>query len=381
MIRRIQLNSIIKDIDPGGLLEYSVVFTDRSLNHMSKKFQTTMNDISSGLKKVYNADSVIVIPGGGTFGMEAIARQFASKKKCLVVRNGWFSFRWSEIITRCKITNDVTVIKAQRSSDNYQATFSPPKIDDVVKEIKDLKPDVVFAPHVETSAGMLLPDDYLRKISQAVHSVGGIFVLDCVASGALWVDMKHNGIDVLLSAPQKGWSSTPSSGLVMLSKEAKNILNNTESDSYVCNLKKWNDVMNSYENGAHSYHSTMPTDSLVSFRDTLLETERHGFEKIKNDQIYLGKGIRNLLEKKGFKSVASQGFQSTSVVVSYTDNPEIKSGKAFIEQGIQIAAGIPLECDEGKDFLSFRIGLFGLDKLLNPKRTIDKLDKALTNLT
>ncbi len=375
------MNSIIQDIDPGGLLEYSVVFTDRSLNHMSKKFQTTMNDISSGLKKVYNADGVVVIPGGGTFGMEAIARQFASNKKCLVIRNGWFSFRWSEIITRCKITNDVTVLKAQRNNDNYQASFSPPNIDDVVKEIKYLKPDVVFAPHVETSAGMLLPDDYLRKISNAVHSVGGIFVLDCVASGALWVDMKQNGVDVLLSAPQKGWSSTPSSGLVMLSKKAKSILNDTESDSYVCNLKKWNDVMASYENGAHSYHSTMPTDSLVSFRNTLLETEEHGFEKIKNDQINLGKGIRNLLETKGFKSVASKGFQSTSVVVSYTDNPEIKSGKAFIEQGIQIAAGIPLECDEGENFLSFRIGLFGLDKLLNPERTIDKLDKALSNLT
>ena len=374
------MSAIFQNIDPGGLLEYSVVFTDRSLNHMSKNFQNAMNDISTGLKKVYNAESVVVIPGGGTFGMESIARQFALNKKCLIVRNGWFSFRWSEIIEQCNLSNDVTVVKAKKNNDNFQASFAPPDINELTKKILKEKPQVVFAPHVETSAGMVLPDDYLFKISEAIHSVNGIFVLDCVASGALWVDMKKSGVDVLLSAPQKGWSSTPSSGLVMLSEKAKKIANDTESNSYVCNLKKWLTIMKTYEDGAHSYHTTMPTDSLVNFRNTLLETEKHGFEKIKNDQIFLGKQIRNLLESKGFKSVAAEGFQSTSVVVSYTDNPNIKSGKAFIEQGLQIAAGIPLELDEGEDFLSFRIGLFGLDKLLNPKRTVDNLEKALCKL-
>ena len=312
------MGALLPNIDPEGLLEYSVVFTDRSLNHMSKSFQTIMNDISRGLKSAYNATSVVVIPGGGTFGMEAIARQFAANKKCLVIRNGWFSYRWSQILDQGKIASETTVIKATRDQKNRDSAFSPANITAVVRQIETLKPDVVFAPHVETSAGMLIPDSYLNQVSEAVHSVGGIFVLDCVASGALWVDMKKTGVDVLLSAPQKGWSSSPCSGLVMLSENASKRIRDTKSSSYVCDLLKWLQIMEAYENGGHAYHSTMPTDSLAKFRDTLVETEEYGFEKTRREQIELGQKVRNLLESKGFKSVAADGFQAPSVVVSYT---------------------------------------------------------------
>ena len=371
------MGALLPNIDPDGLLEYSVVFTDRSLNHMSKSFQNVMNDISRGLKSAYNASSVVVIPGGGTFGMEAIARQFASDKKCLVIRNGWFSYRWSQILDQGRIAAETDVIKASRDKKNKEAAFSPADINEVVNQIKSSKPDIVFAPHVETSAGMLIPDDYLKQVSAAIHSVGGIFVLDCVASGALWVDMKKTGVDVLLSAPQKGWSSSPCSGLVMLSETASTLIRETKSSSYVCDLLKWLQIMEAYENGGHAYHSTMPTDSLAKFRDTLVETEEYGFEKTRQEQIELGKKVRNLLEMKGFKSVAADGFQAPSVVVSYTDDPDIKSGKVFMEHGLQIAAGVPLECDEGEHFMTFRIGLFGLDKLHNVERTVDNLKTAI----
>ena len=371
------MGALLPNIDPEGLLEYSVVFTDRSLNHMSKSFQTVMTDISSGLKSAYNATSVIVIPGGGTFGMEAIARQFADNKKCLVIRNGWFSYRWSQILDQGRIAAETKVMKAKRDQKIRNAAFSPANIKDVVKQIETMKPDVVFSPHVETSAGMLIPDNYIQEVSAVTHSVGGLFVLDCVASGALWVDMKKTGVDVLLSAPQKGWSSSPCSGLVMLSKTASERIRKTQSSSYVCDLLKWLQIMEAYENGSHAYHSTMPTDSLAKFRDTLVETEQYGFEKTRQEQIDLGQRVRTLLEEKGFKSVAAEGFQAPSVVVSYTDNPDIKSGKSFMEQGLQIAAGVPLECDEGEHFMTFRIGLFGLDKLHNVERTVKHLRTAL----
>jgi aspartate aminotransferase-like enzyme len=373
----VNVGALLPNIDPDGLLEYSVVFTDRSLNHMSESFQAVMKDISRGLKTAYNADGVAVIPGGGTFGMEAIARQFATDKKCLVIRNGWFSYRWSQILEQGKISSETIVLKATRDKKNHNSEFSPTPIEDLIKTIINEKPDVVFAPHVETSAGMLLPDFYIQKVTEAVHSIGGIFVLDCVASGALWVDMEKTGVDVLLSAPQKGWSSTPCSGLVMLSKNAKKKIQNTKSTSYVCDLLKWLQIMEAYENGGHAYHSTMPTDSLKQFRDTLVETEKYGFKKTRQEQINLGIEIRKLLESRGFHSVAATDFQSPSVVVSYTDNADIKSGKLFIEQGLQIAAGVPLECDEGDNFMTFRIGLFGLDKLHNLERTVYKFKEAL----
>jgi len=375
------MSSLLPHIDPDGLLEYSVVFTDRSLNSMSKSFQRVMNDISASLKTAYNADAVVVIPGGGTYGMESIARQFADDQHVMVIRNGWFSFRWSEILDKGKIAASTKVLAARReggvSSSNQQAPFAPVPIDEVVARIAEDKPAVVFAPHVETSAGMMLPDDYIKQAAAAVHAVGGLFVLDCVASGTLWVDMKALGVDVLLSAPQKGWSASPCSGLVMLSKAAIVRIGETESTSYVCDVKKWHAIMQAYENGGHAYHATMPTDALAVFRDRLLETQDYGFGKVRDEQIALGSAIRQLLESRGFRSVAAKGFQAPSVVVSFTDDDMIKNGSKFAAAGVQIAAGVPLECGEGPDYKSFRVGLFGLDKLHNIKRTVNNFEAAL----
>ena len=376
--------ALLPDIDPDGLLEYSVVFTDRSLNSMSQKFQAVMRDISGALKRAYNAHSVIAIPGGGTYGMEAIARQFADDQHVMIIRNGWFSFRWSEILEKGKIAKSSTVLVAARQQggdgDNRQTPFAPHAIDDVCAQIAREKPAVVFAPHVETSAGMILPDDYIRAVTDAVHAVGGLFVLDCVASGALWVDMQACGVDVLLSAPQKGWSASPCSGLVMLSQAAREKIEDTNAASYVCDLKKWLGIMETYENGGHAYHATMPTDALAIFRDALLETEAYGFEKTRQEQIDLGAAIRSLLESRGFRSVAASGFQAPSVVVSFTDDDNLKNGSAFAANGVQIAAGVPLECGEGPDYKSFRIGLFGLDKLHNCERTVTHFASALDKI-
>jgi len=375
------MSSLLPHIDPDGLLEYSVVFTDRSLNSMSKSFQRVMNDISASLKTAYSADAVVVIPGGGTYGMESIARQFADDQHVMVIRNGWFSFRWSEILDKGKIAASTKVLAARReggvSGSNQQSPFAPVPIDEVVARIAEDKPAVVFAPHVETSAGMMLPDDYIKQAAAAVHAVGGLFVLDCVASGTLWVDMKALGVDVLLSAPQKGWSASPCSGLVMLSEAAIARMGETESTSYVCDVKKWHAIMQAYENGGHAYHATMPTDALAVFRDTLLETQDYGFAKVRDEQIALGAAIRQLLESRGFRSVAAKGFQAPSVVVSFTDDDMIKNGSKFAAAGVQIAAGVPLECGEGPDYKSFRVGLFGLDKLHNIERTVSNFEAAL----
>ena len=379
------MSSLLPHIDPDGLLEYSVVFTDRSLNSMSKSFQGVMNDISAALKTAYNADAVVVIPGGGTYGMESIARQFAGDQHVMVIRNGWFSFRWSEILEKGKIAASTKVLSARRqagaSGSNQQEPFVPVPIDEVTSRIAADKPSVVFAPHVETSAGMILPDDYIKQVAVAVHAVGGLFVLDCVASGTLWVDMKALGVDVLLSAPQKGWSASPCSGLVMLSAAAVARVGETESNSYVCDVKKWLGIMQAYEKGGHAYHATMPTDALAVFRDTLIETQEYGFEKVRDEQIALGAAIRKSLESRGFRSVAAEGFQAPSVVVSFTDDDLIKNGSKFAAAGVQIAAGVPLECGEGPDYKSFRIGLFGLDKLHHIDRTVRNFEDALNHVT
>ena len=369
--------ALLQNVDPDGLFEYSVVFTDRSLNHMSQNFQSVMRSLSTNLKKVYGSDGIALIPGGGTFGMEAIARQFANDQKVLVIRNGWFSFRWSQIFSKGNITSDVKVFSASPTFDNFQAPYKPVPLDEITRYINENKPTVVFAPHVETSAGIMLPDQYLKAISNAVHSYGGIFALDCVASGAAWVDMKATGVDVLLTAPQKGWSSSPCAGVVMLSQNAINVMEKTESSSFSCDLKKWFSIMNAYENNGHAYHATMPTDSLVKFEKTVKETEEFGFENARDKQNYIGNHIRQLLESKGFKSVAADGFKATSVIVSYTENDSFQNGKIFAENGIQIAAGVPLECGEGSDFKTFRLGLFGLDKLKNPDRTISNFKNVL----
>jgi aspartate aminotransferase-like enzyme len=366
--------------DPDGLLEYSVVFTDRALNHMSRAFQGVMNDISRTLKNVYRANAAIMIPGGGTYAMEAVARQFATGRKCLVVRNGWFSYRWTQIFDMGAIPSASTVLKARRLGSDKQAPYAPPPIVEVVAAIAKERPDVVFAPHVETASGMILPDDYLRAVADAVHAVGGLFVLDCIASGAIWVDMVASGVDVLISAPQKGWSSSPCCGLVMLSERARAAIDTTTSTSFACDLRKWLQIMEAYEKGGHAYHATMPTDALRWMRDTMRETEAFGFERARQAQQELGTKVRALLASKGLRSVAAEGFEAPGVVVSYTDDPEIHSGKKFLAQGLQIAAGVPLQCDEGPEFRSFRIGLFGLDKLANVDRTVANLQRALAQV-
>ncbi|MFA3916010.1 aminotransferase class V-fold PLP-dependent enzyme [Ruegeria hyattellae] len=369
--------ALLDTVDPNGLEEFSVVFTDRSLNHMSADFQQVMRDILELLKSVYNADGVAVIPGGGTYGMEAVARQFARGANILVVRNGWFSYRWSQIIETGELTASATVMKARQTGNASPQPFAPAPIDEVVAAIREQKPDVVFAPHVETSAGVILPDDYVTALASAAHEVGALMVLDCIASGCIWIDMKATGVDVLISAPQKGWSASPCAGLVMLSERAEQRLQETTSDSFAVDLKKWREIMAAYENGGHAYHATMPTDALKAFRDTMVETRDYGFEKLREAQWALGTGVRALLKDKGATSVAADGFGAPGVVVSYTGDPDIKSGKKFAAEGMQIAAGVPLQCDEPEGFSTFRLGLFGLDKLYDVDGTIARLKRVL----
>ena len=372
---------VLEHVDPDGLLEYSVVFTDRSLNHMSNRFQGVMNDISNTLKDVYNAAAVAVVPGGGTYGMEAVARQFATGQKCLVVRNGFFSFRWTQIFDMGDIPSDHVVMKARRTGDGALAPFAPAPVDEVCAVIKEQQPAVVFAPHVETASGIILPDDYMQAIAAATHEVGGLFVLDCIASGAMWVDMDAVGVDVLISAPQKGWSASPCSALVMLSDLALARMAETTSTSFAADLKKWLAIMQAYEGGGHAYHATMPTDSLTQFRDTMLESGQVGFDTLRERQAALGQKVRGVLAEHGFKSVAAPGFEAPGVVVCYTDNADVQTGKAFAQLGLQIAAGVPLQCDEGDDYRSFRLGLFGLEKLNHVDRTVGHLADALSEIS
>lgn len=369
-----------KDVDPQGLLEYSVVYTDRALNHMSQSFQGVINDISSMLKEAYNAEAAVVVPGSGTFGMEAVARQFATGKKCLVVRNGWFSFRWTQIFDMGNIPTSHSVHKARPVESGKHPAYAPAPIDEVVAAIQSEKPDVVCAPHIETSAGMMLPDDYIRALADAVHEHGGLMVLDCIASGTLWVDMAATGVDVLISAPQKGWSGSPCAGLVMLSAHGETVLQETTSTSFSCDLKKWREIMAAYENGGHAYHATMPTDGLRAFAEVMRETREMGFADVCAAQEELGRRVRELLEGQGIKSLAATGFKAPSVVVSYTDDPEMQTGKKFAQLGMQIAAGVPLQCDEAEDFRTFRIGLFGLDKLKDIDRTVSLFSKTLEQI-
>ncbi|WJN60245.1 aminotransferase class V-fold PLP-dependent enzyme [Pseudomonas sp. SO81] len=371
------MSGLYPSVDPEGLLEYSVVYTDRSLNHMSQSFQGVMRDISSTLKRVYNAHAVAVVPGSGTFGMEAVARQLATGQKTLVIRNGWFSYRWTQIFEMGQIPAASTVLKARPVSEGSQAAYAPAPLAEVLATIAQEKPQVVFAPHVETSSGMILPDDYLRAVADAVHAVGGLFVLDCIASGTLWVDMQACGVDVLISAPQKGWSASPCCALVMLSAAAQARVEATQSSSFACDLKKWLQIMQAYEQGGHAYHATMPSDALARFRDAMKEAEAKGFAKVCEQQRELGRRVRALLAGKGFKSVAAEGFEAPGVVVCYTDDAQIKNGSKFAAQGLQIAAGVPLQCDEPADFQTFRLGLFGLDKLGNVERTVATLEQAL----
>ena len=368
---------LLPDIDPDGLLEFSVVYTDRALNHMSQRFAGVMKDILSTLKDVYHAHTAVLVPGSGTFGMEAVARQFANKEKVLIVRNGWFSYRWSQIFDAGGLGGGAVVCKARRQGEGAQAPWAPCPASEVAQAIRAEKPKVVFAPHVETASGILLPDDYLRTGADAAHAVGALFVLDCVASGAMWVDMQATGVDVLISAPQKGWSGSPCCAMVMLSERARIAIEDTQSSSFSCDLKKWMQIAEGYEKGAHAYHTTMPTDALVRLRDVMLETREYGFEKVRQEQMALGGKVRALLESRGFPSVAADGFKAPGVVVSFTTDPGIQSGKKFVEVGLQAASGVPLQCDEGPDFKTFRLGLFGLEKWHNVDRTVGQLAAAL----
>ncbi len=369
--------ALLETVDPQGFEEFSVVFTDRSLNHMSQVFQQVMRDISGMLREVYGAEGVAVVPGGGTYAMEAVARQFARGANVLVVRNGWFSYRWSQIIETGGLTASATVLKARQTGNSSPSPFAPAPIDEVVETIRSQRPGVVFAPHVETSAGVILPDDYVTAMAAAAHEVGALMVLDCIASGCAWIDMKATGVDVLISAPQKGWSASPCAGLVMLSDRAEARLAETTSDSFALDLKKWRLIMQAYEGGGHAYHATMPTDALRAFRDTMQETRDYGFDKLRDAQWRLGNAVRAMLRDKGVVSVAAEGFGAPGVVVSYTDDPEVQNGKKFAALGMQIAAGVPLQCDEPEGFSTFRLGLFGLDKLYDVDGTVARLKRVL----
>jgi len=373
--------ALLPNVDPDGLLEFSVVFTDRSLNHMSADFQGVMNDINAAMTSVYNTDHCAIVPGGGTFAMEAVARQFATGEKVMVLRNGWFSFRWSQIFETGDIPSEAVIVKARRTGNDSQSAFSPLPIDEVVAKIKSEKPSVLFAPHVETSSGIILPDDYIKAIADAVHSVGGLFVLDCIASGCIWVDMAANGVDVLISAPQKGWSASPCAGLVMMNDTAKSRMANRNSSSFAANLQTWSNIMDAYTGGGHAYHATMPTDALKDFRNTIIETEEYGFDKLKSAQQQLGNKVRAMLAGRGIKSVAAKGFEAPGVVVSYTTDAGIQNGSKFAANGVQIAAGVPLRCDEPEDYSTFRLGLFGLDKLYDVDATVARLEAALDAVT
>ncbi len=372
---------LLPNVDPDGLMEFSVVYTDRSLNHMSEEFKKVIVDISSVLKDAYNASSAVIVPGSGTFGMEAVARQFANNEKCLVLRNGWFSYRWTQIFDLANITQDISILKGRQLEDSVQGVFAPAPIEEVVAFIQKEKPAVVFAPHVETSAGIILPDDYLKAVGEAVRSVNGLFVLDCIASGAMWVDMKACNVDVLITAPQKGWSSSPCCAMVAMSDRAREHIESTQSSSFSMDLKKWLQIMETYEKGGHVYHTTMPTDALKILRNVMRETQSLGFAALKARQQELGDKVRALLVSNGYHSVAAKGFQSPGVVVSFTKDPEIQSGKKFISLGLQTAAGVPLQCDERPDFRTFRIGLFGLEKLAHVDRTTSYLAVALEKIT
>jgi aspartate aminotransferase-like enzyme len=377
LFRSTLVSALVPEVDPQGLLEYSVVFNDRSLNHMSAAFQAIMRSMASTLKKVYAADAVAIVPGGGTYGMEAVARQFATGKRCLVLRNGWFSYRWSQIFEMGNIPSQHQVLKARPQDSGPEAPYAPAPLSEVLATIHREKPDLVFAPHVETASGIMLPDDYMRAVAEAVHAVGGLFVLDCVASGTVWVDMKQCGVDILISAPQKGWSASPCSALIMLGQEARQRIETTRSTSFACDLLRWLQIMQAYEAGGHAYHATMPTDALARFHAVMKEAEELGFGLLCDRQKELGRRVRALLAQHGFRSVAAAGFEAPGVVVSYTNDEGIHKGAKFAKAGLQTAAGVPLMCDEPADFKTFRLGLFGLDKLLHIERTVDNLEKAL----
>lgn len=374
------MTALRPDIDPDGLLEFSVVYTDRALNHMSKKFIGVMQEIIAILKEAYGAHTVGIVPGSGTTGMEAVVRQFARGKTCLVVRNGFFSYRWSQILEMGGMASEVTVCTARQVGEGPTAPFAPAPIEEVVAAIRANRPDLVFAPHVETASGIILPDDYLAALSAATHEVGGLFVLDCIAAGTVWADMRELGIDILVTAPQKGWSGSPCGAFVMLGERARAVLDETTSDSFAMDLRKWVPIAEGYVEGKHAYHATMPTDALAKNALVMREAREKGLDVLAKEQWELGTRVRELLAARGFASVAAPGFEAPGVVVCYTDDPQMKTGAKFATVGVQAAAGVPLMCGEPADFSTFRLGLFGLDKWADVDGCVARLGAALDEM-
>ena len=377
--------------DFGEYHEYSVIHSDRSLNLMSQPFRQVMRDLSQLLKITYNAARVAIIPGSGTFGMEAVARQYATNENVMVLRNGYFSYRWTQIFDIADIPRSHTVLKARplvvknsESNKHNRQQYVPYPLELVIAKIKQERPAVFFAPHVETSTGMILPDHYIRGVSAAVHDVGGLLVLDCIASGTVWIDMVDVGVDVLISAPQKDWTSPPSCALVQLSERAVKWMNRKQEQetSFSLSLKQWLDVMDAYEDGGFAYHTTPPTDALHQFQRVSVEMLEFGLTELKEALVDLGQKARDLLDSRGLTSVAAPGFEAPGVLVYYspddTDNDVMV--ERFQEHGLQIAKGIPWMIDEPDNLKTFRIGLFGLDKLLKEHRTIDILEVALDHV-
>ncbi len=318
--------------------------------------------------------------------MESVARQFVTNEHAIVIRNGWFSFRWTEIFDmggENSIPKSHTVLKAQpvptENPDFPHTHYAPHPIDDVVEKIRAERPAAVFAPHVETSTGIILPDDYIRKAADAAHEVGGLFVLDCIASGTVWADMRDLGVDVVISAPQKGWTGPCCAALVMMSERAAAKLQTTAETSFSMSLKRWSAIMDTYEAGGFGYHTTMPTDGLRDFHEISVETLEFGLPELKAAQLRLGKEARTALDGRGLVSVAAPGFQAPGVLVYYsptgTENPVMMN--KFKAQGLQIAMGVPWRIDEPEGLKTFRMGLFGLDKLGNIPKTVDVLTRAL----
>lgn len=374
--------NIIPKEDFGEFKEYSVIHTDRSLNLMSDPFQRVMRDLNLLLKKTYNADKVAIIPGSGTFGMEAVARQFATDEHVMVIRNGWFSYRWTEIFEMGDIPKSHTVLKAKPvdpSLDQEQYQYAPCPVDEVVAKIYEERPATLFCAHVETSTGMILPDDYIRKVSAAMHDIGGIFVLDCIASGTVWADMKDLGADIVISAPQKGWTGPCCAGLVMMSEHAIQKMETTKETSFAMSLKRWSAIMDTYEAGGFGYHTTMPTDALRDFHEISVETLKVGLPELKENQLELGKQARAALDERGLTSVSAPGYQAPGVLVyhspSDTANPEMMA--KFKKHSLQIAMGVPWQLDEPEGMKTFRLGLFGLDKLGDIDGTLSTLTAAL----
>jgi len=376
----------------GGLLEYSVVYTDRALNHMSEPFMGVMKDLHESLTAAYKADAAVLVPGSGTYAMEGAARAFASDGPAVVVRNGYFSYRWSQILaTMGKPESEVHVLRARPPAEKVcgcephcgnwskleeRPCFAPPPIEEVVAKILETRPRFVAAPHVETSAGIVLPEAYLKEMARASREVGAVFCVDGVASGTAWLDMRDIGIDCYVTAPQKGWSGPAAVGVAMLSERAEARLAETKPTSFVVDLAKWRDVYKAYLGGGHMYHATMPTDAIRLFRDVVHETERFGLDAAEAACWELGAKIRAVLADRGFRSVAAEGFHAPGVAVVHAPSADF-AARFKAHASLQIAAGVPLMVGEPDDYQSFRIGLFGLDKLMNVDLTVHNFATAL----